>query len=160
MRWIDALRLWNQDNSGKWCIPKKGTIEHTQVLEIMKGETSKQAPKKRIIKIKRTKKKQLGDGMDDTERNLRIRSMFKNTYGQDALDNYDKQQGNGMILPGRQQRGGGDFPWDAVVDFAEDPLKYINKAGKFLDSTSGTKQMAEQIERETGAKRLFKWPWE
>ena len=68
--------------------------------------------------------------------------------------------GRGMILPGRQQRGAGDFPWDAVVEFAQDPGKYINKAGKFLDSTSGTKQMALQIEKKTGVKRLFKWPWE
>ena len=50
MRWIDALRIWNLDNGGKWCIPKKGSLDHAQVLEIMKnGELSK-APKKRIIK--------------------------------------------------------------------------------------------------------------
>jgi len=105
--------------------------------------------------------KQQGNGMDDEERNLRIRSMFKNTYGQDALNNYDKQTGNGLILPGRQQRGrGGDLPWDVILDVAQNPMSYVNKAGKFLDSTSGTKQMADQIERETGAKRLFKWPWE
>jgi len=110
---------------------------------------------------RRRRKKQVGDGMDDTERNLRIRSMFKNTYGKNALDNYDKQQGNGMILPGRQQRGrGADLPWDVILDVAQNPMSYVNKAGRFLDSTSGTKQMAEQIERETGAKRLFKWPWE
>ena len=247
MRWIDALRIWNQDNGGKWCIPRSGTPEHAQVLEIMKqGGASKPAPNKRIkfkikqqtkpepkpepkkeltiieeldnllgqIKPNRNKKemedsfqkilreggvtftgnpkrrrrkkqvggmsvwdlpefrnefkkhtpadlRQMGYGMDDTERNLRIRSMFKNTYGQDALDNYDKQQGNGMILPGRQQRGrGADLPWDVILDVVQNPMSYVNKAGKFLDSTSGTKQMAEQIERETGAKRLFKWPWE
>ena len=188
MRWIDALRIWNQDNGGKWCIPRSGTIEHAQVLEIMKGEAPKKGPNKRIIKVKkRTKKKQVGGmsvwdmsefrnefkkytpadlrqmgyGMNDTERNSRIRSLFKNTYGQDALDNYDKQQGNGMILPGYQQRGrGADLPWDVILDVAQNPMSYINKAGKFLDSQSGTKQMALQMERETGAKRLFKFPWE
>jgi len=162
MRYVDALKIWNQtENNGKWCFPSKGTEAHKQILEIMKGKPLKEAPKKRIIKVKRTKKKQVGDGMDDTERNLRIRSMFKNTYGKNALDNYDKQQGNGMILPGRQQRGrGADLPWDVILDVAQNPMSYVNKAGRFLDSTSGTKQMAEQIERETGAKRLFKWPWE
>ena len=68
--------------------------------------------------------------------------------------------GRGMILPGRQQRGAGDFPWDAVVEFAQDPMKYVNQAGKFMDSVSATNKMAKQIEKKTGAKRLFKWPWE
>ena len=68
--------------------------------------------------------------------------------------------GNGMILPGRQQRGAGDFPLEFAVEFAQDPLKYVNKLGSFMDATSGSKQMADQIERETGVKRLFKWPWE
>jgi hypothetical protein len=55
--------------------------------------------------------------------------------------------GRGLILPGRQQRGAGDFPWDAVVEFAQDPGKYINKAGQFMDKASGTKKMALQIEK-------------
>jgi len=195
MRYVDALKIWNQtENNGKWCFPSKDTESHKQILQIQKnGEAPKKGPNKRIIKVKkRTKKKQVGgmsiwdmpefrnefkkhtpadlrqmgygmdgNGMSDTERNSRIRSLFKNTYGQDALDNYDKQQGNGMILPGRQQRGkGADLPWDVILDVAQNPMSYINKAGKFLDSQSGTKQMALQIERETGAKRLFKWPWE
>ena len=222
MRYVDALKIWNQtENNGKWCFPSKGTEAHKQILEIMKGKPIKEGPKKRIIKVKRTKKKQVGGfaegfrgdfksqynwddprfaqdlknyekqqgdgmsvwdlpefrnefkkhtpadlrqmgyGMDDTERNLRIRSLLKNTYGKNALDNYDKQQGNGLILPGRQQRGrGGDFPLEFAVEFAQDPMKYVNKLGSFMDATSGTKQMAEQIEKNTGAKRLFKWPWE
>ena len=69
MRWIDALRTWNQDNGGKWCIPRSGTLEHSQVLEIMKnGEAPKKQikfkikqqpkpePKKRIIKVKKNKR--------------------------------------------------------------------------------------------------------
>ena len=167
MRYVDALKIWNNqtENNGKWCFPSKGTLDHAQVLAIMKGEIPKEAPKKRIIKVKRTKKKQVGDGSvwDLPE----FRNEFKKHsradlrqmgYGMDGSGMI--LPGRGMILPGRQQRGGGDFPWDAVVDFAEDPLKYINKAGKFLDKASGTKQMALQIEKNTKAKRLFKWPWE
>lgn len=188
MRYVDALKIWNDtENNGKWCFPSKGTESHKQVLQIMRGEIPKEEPKKRIIKVKKRTKKQVGGrmsvwdspafrdefkkytpadlrqmgyGMSDNERNLRIRSIFKNTYGQDALDNYDKQQGNGLILPGRQRGKGADLPWDVILDVAQNPMSYINKAGKFLDSQSGTKQMAEQIEKKTGAKRLFKWPWE
>ena len=134
MRYVDALKIWNQtETNGKWCFVEKGSIGHKQVLEIMKnGEAPKSGPNKRIIKVKRTKKKQVG-GMD----------------------------GNGMILPGRQQRGkGADLPWDVILDIAQNPIDYINKAGKFLDSQNASKQMALQIERETGARRLFKFPWE
>ena len=165
MRWIDALRIWNQDNNGKkWCIPRSGTPQHAQVLEIMKGEAPNKGPNKRIIKVKKTLKKQIG-GMSVWDL-PEFRNEFKKHSRADLRQMGYGMDGDGMVLPGRgmilpsYQRGAGDFPWDAVVVFAEDPMKYVNKAGKFLDSTSGTKQMAEQIERETGAKRLFKWPWE
>ena len=61
MRYVDALKIWNQSkNNEKWCFPSKNTIGHSQILEIMKGETPKkkqikfkikQQPKKRIIKV-------------------------------------------------------------------------------------------------------------
>ena len=34
MRWVDALKIWNQ-GKGTWCIPKKGTAAHAEVLAIM-----------------------------------------------------------------------------------------------------------------------------
>ena len=53
MRWIDALRIWNQDNGGKWCIPRSGSVEHAQVISIMRNG----APKKQIkFKIKQQPK--------------------------------------------------------------------------------------------------------
>jgi len=136
MRWIDALKIWNEGNDGKWCIPKRNSPEHAQVLEIMKGRPLKEAPKKEKIKIKKSKIK---------EAQARRKAL---TTGQ------------GLILPGRQQRGGGDLPWDVILDIAQNPMDYINKAGRFLDSQNASKQMAKQIERETGNRRLFKMPWE
>jgi hypothetical protein len=38
MKWLDALRIFNRDNPGKWCIPKTGTPEHQTVLDIMNGK--------------------------------------------------------------------------------------------------------------------------
>lgn len=175
MRYVDALKIWNQtQNNDKWCFVEKGSVGHAQVLEIMKqGKPLKTPPetglKKRIIKVKKKKsKKQIGGFAEG------FRGDFKSNYPwydprfAEDLKNYEKQQGNGMIMPGnglilpgrQKQRGGGDFPLEFAVEFAQDPLKYVNKLGSFMDATSGTKQMAEQIERETGAKRLFKWPWE
>ena len=121
---------------------------------------------KRIIKVKRTIKKQKGNGMSVWDL-PEFRNEFKKHTPADLRQMGYGMDGDGMILPGRgmvlpgqKQRGAGDFPLEFAVEFAQDPMKYVNKLGSFMDTTSGTKQMAEQIERETGAKRLFKWPWE
>lgn len=45
MKWIDALKAYNAKKGG-WCVPKKGTPEHAEVLKIMKGGES--APKRKI----------------------------------------------------------------------------------------------------------------
>ena len=36
MKWISALKKYNESKP-MWCIPRRGTIEHKKVLEIMKG---------------------------------------------------------------------------------------------------------------------------
>ena len=89
-----------------------------------------------------------------------FRDEFKKHSRADLRQMGYGMDGNGMILPGRQRGKGADLPWDVILDVVQNPMSYVNKAGKFLDSQSGTKQMALQIERETGAKRLFKFPWE
>ena len=34
--WIEALKVWNkQRNVGMWCVPKKDTTEHSEVVAIM-----------------------------------------------------------------------------------------------------------------------------
>jgi hypothetical protein len=34
--WIAALKVWNkQAGNGKWVVPKKGTAEYNQVVQIM-----------------------------------------------------------------------------------------------------------------------------
>ena len=42
MRWVDALKQWNQDKL-IWCIPKRGTPEHAEVKRIMDSEPREQA---------------------------------------------------------------------------------------------------------------------
>ena len=52
MRYVDALKIWNQtENNGKWCFVEKGSLGHSQVLEIMKNGEPKAEPKKRITKV-------------------------------------------------------------------------------------------------------------
>jgi hypothetical protein len=34
--WVSALKAWNErQNSGSWCIPRKGTIAHAEVRDLM-----------------------------------------------------------------------------------------------------------------------------
>jgi hypothetical protein len=60
MKFFDAVKLWNakQDN-GKWCVPRKGTKEHAEVMAMMKPEVKapvkplpsvKSGPKNEIVK--------------------------------------------------------------------------------------------------------------
>ena len=37
MKWIEALKI--NAGKGEWCIPRKGSREHKEVLSIMQGET-------------------------------------------------------------------------------------------------------------------------
>ena len=45
--YMEALKLWNKEtNTGKWCIPKKGTVEYNEVMRL-KGMLEKQAKAKK-----------------------------------------------------------------------------------------------------------------
>ena len=38
MKWLDALRIFNKDHTGTWCIPKRDTPEYKTVVDIMNGK--------------------------------------------------------------------------------------------------------------------------
>ena len=38
MKWLEALKIFNRDHKGTWCIPKKGTPEYKTVVDIMNGK--------------------------------------------------------------------------------------------------------------------------
>jgi hypothetical protein len=57
MKWLEALKVWNEKKGGKWEIPKKGTKQHSEVKALMRmhvGKPTKKqhggALKKHIIK--------------------------------------------------------------------------------------------------------------
>lgn len=53
--WVRALRIWNnQNNPDIWCVPRRGTDEYKKVLKIM---GKKPATKKKVVKVKKTPKK-------------------------------------------------------------------------------------------------------
>lgn len=49
LRWVEALRLWNSDKE-RYCIPKKGTKEYNEVIEIMKTGNVK---KPEMVKVQK-----------------------------------------------------------------------------------------------------------
>ena len=51
MKWLEALKTWNASKGGSWCVPKKGSPEHQEVLKIMRGEVTP-TEKKKVIKPK------------------------------------------------------------------------------------------------------------
>ena len=38
MNWLQALKVFNRDHKGTWCIPKKDTPEYKTVVDIMNGK--------------------------------------------------------------------------------------------------------------------------
>lgn len=60
--WIVALKQWNDDQDGKYCIPKKGSKEYDEVIKIMdklpKKKVVKKVVKKKVVK-KVVKKEEL-----------------------------------------------------------------------------------------------------
>ena len=38
MNWLQALKIFNKDHKGTWCIPKKDTPEYKTVVDIMNGK--------------------------------------------------------------------------------------------------------------------------
>ena len=79
--WIDALREWNGKKGGMWCLPRKGTKEHAEVMALVaskkaapKAESkpapkaeSKAEPKKKEPKPKKEKAKKGDTGPSDAE---------------------------------------------------------------------------------------------
>ena len=43
-KWIDALKKWNTEKGGSWCIPRKGSPEMTAVRSLMEGTVAPSTP--------------------------------------------------------------------------------------------------------------------
>jgi tRNA1(Val) A37 N6-methylase TrmN6 len=68
MTWIEALKEWNARHGGKWCIPKKGSKEHSEVLAIQHENaptTGGNKPNKRAGYVKLLVAKTQGKTPDD-----------------------------------------------------------------------------------------------
>ena len=56
MKWLDALRIYNKDHNGAWCIPKRDTPEYKTVVDIMNGKHMR-----RQEKIQRSGRSEIND---------------------------------------------------------------------------------------------------
>jgi hypothetical protein len=85
MRWVDALKVFNQGKSS-WCIPKKGSKEHAEVMEIMSkpAKPTKIEPAK--IKITQTGyrvKTQTKEEQDEEKKKEREKMLKSIKYADD-----------------------------------------------------------------------------
>jgi len=128
MTWIKALQEWNKDK--KWSIPKKGTVEYNEVMEIKNkmvdlGETKSKSKSKPQSKKKPSKlygfvemtlitTKQMKDFNElvndknnksnlDVKESLKILSPFTSILEQEPVDNMIK--GSGLSLYGSGMKG-------------------------------------------------------
>lgn len=58
MRWIEALRKWNGERGGKWCVPRKDSADYAAVKKIMGGESpvEKEEVKPKMRRVVRKKR--------------------------------------------------------------------------------------------------------
>jgi len=100
MKWLEALKEWNSRHGGKWCIPKKGTKEHSEILALQHGNApTKKGGNKSAGYIKLLVAKTQGKTVDDygdevadlrpkkSDRRINLKKMSSfspnllNTYG-------------------------------------------------------------------------------
>ena len=55
MKWVEALKVWNEKKGGKWCVPRKGSPEHAEVMKIIGSE--KKPAEKKEVSVKPAEKK-------------------------------------------------------------------------------------------------------
>lgn len=65
-KWSDALKSWNSDRP-TWAIPKKGTREHGEVVQIMNSRKAKSAKQSKGSRVKPAKVEVVSDVESDIE---------------------------------------------------------------------------------------------
>ena len=64
LTWIQALKKWNEQGSGTWCVPRKDSQGYNEVKALMAGVEKKQEKKKQEKK-KQEKKKEIKEKKAD-----------------------------------------------------------------------------------------------
>ena len=91
MRWVDALKIWNGQRSGAWCVPRKGSPEHAEVKKIMEGEKSetkagkpikaeepkKEEPPKKKFKTNKQKLEEIKGRLDTATKKEKVKKFLE-----------------------------------------------------------------------------------
>jgi hypothetical protein len=124
-KWIQALKIWNQKKGGAWCVPRKGSEEHRQVMELMGGTPAsvKKAPVKQDIKFKVAPKK----------------APVK-TFQKSQSKSVKKQA---PVKAPKKQKGG------EVIDPKVDIIKSLDSFWKEITGSGLTKKQVKNIQQKT-----------
>ena len=79
-KWVTALKKWNQGKS-KWCVPRKGSTSHKEVMDIMAGKSKVIKVKSKPKSISKSYKERVADvvsaAQNVADRELKKNKMYK-----------------------------------------------------------------------------------
>ena len=141
MRWIDALKMYNERKGGSWCVPRKGTPEHAEVLKIMKSSEPKKKKKKfelveeeesthlesiikELLLKESTKAFQVDSGGEDSERTYIIKFDKPKGFRKEAV-----KKVMFSLIPEHHKltEADGKYEYEFSTETAKDALKYLRK---------------------------------
>lgn len=73
MKWLEALKQWNEEKGGRWTIPKKGTPEY----EAVKGYQVRASPDLPLSQTEDEPDEETTRIVDDIEASLKIKAPRK-----------------------------------------------------------------------------------
>jgi hypothetical protein len=77
MKWLEALKQWNEEKGGRWTIPKKGTPEY----EAVRGYQVRASPDPPMASDDNEPDAEITRIVDDIEASLKIKAPRKSRKG-------------------------------------------------------------------------------
>ncbi len=169
---MQALKKWNEQGSGAWCVPRKDSQGYNEVKALMAGEEKKEKPKKPKKPKKEKKEKAQTIGRVEPETKIKIAEEKKDELSGGNSKNYIKRISGKYEVPEQRIKEADEYVRKHFIDsgFAKyyraahsAPVSMITKSGtknnphsdrKFVNEN--TAQNNSEIEK---GKRIVK-PYE
>jgi len=138
LTWMQALKKWNSESSGTWCVPRKGSNEHAQVKALMAGEEKKEKPKKPKKPKKEKKEKAQTIERVEPETKIKIAEEKKDELSGGNSKNYIKRISGKYEVPEQRIKEADEYIRKHFIDsgFAKyyraahsAPVSMITKSG-------------------------------
>ena len=126
MRWIDAVKIWNQEhNKGTWCMPRRGSPEHARVKAIMEGK--KEKPKKAKVRLAEESEEETATRMGKVAKESKAKKLLSK-----AIAKYKARKAAPPEPVKKQEPKRFPFPVPSLFDDKPTPLELSEKEEKYL----------------------------